>query len=105
MKLFVKIEHDPSFRGTDLYIYGVEKDQYFLVEPMELHMIEINEYEKVERPTLKFRGNTGEEFLRSLADALVEIGYRPNELKAKEGVIEALKFHLEDMRKLAFKDK
>ncbi len=40
---------------------------------------------------------------QSLFDALWSAGYRPNKGESSVAHVEALKYHLEDMRKLAFK--
>jgi hypothetical protein len=103
VELRVAIEHDPSFRGTSVYIYGVEPNgTTVLVEPMELHLRTITEGERIERPTLQFKGSSGEAFLQSLATALVAAGYRPEALTAKEGVIDAMASHIKDLRRMAF---
>lgn len=40
---------------------------------------------------------------QSLFDALWRVGYRPNNGESSMAQVEALKYHLEDMRKLVFK--
>lgn len=40
---------------------------------------------------------------QSLFDALWAVGYRPNKGEASAAHVEAMKYHLEDMRKLVFK--
>src|SRR5260221_5427078 len=40
---------------------------------------------------------------QSLFDALWRVGFRPNKGEASAAHVEALKYHLEDMRKLAFR--
>lgn len=40
---------------------------------------------------------------QSLFDALWKAGFRPNQGESSVAHVEALKYHLEDMRKLAFK--
>ena len=104
MELNVHLEHDPRFRGTTMYLYGKDKDGEFVIEPMNL-VRKPYEPSTCQDPTLVFNGHDGEIFLQSLADALVRIGFRPNELKAKEGELSAKNYHLEDMRRLVFKTK
>jgi len=106
MELKVHIEHDPRFRGTAIYLYGKDKDGEFVIEPMEfvLHHLTMEEISQVNRPTFIFdKRGEGEQFLQEFAQALVRIGFKPDELKAKDSEITAMKYHLEDMRKLAFK--
>jgi len=105
MELKVHIEHDARFRGTAIYLFGKDKDGEFVIEPMDLVMRHFEEGEAIYRPTLVFSGRDGEEFLQSLAENLVCIGFKPDELKAKAGELSAVIYHLEDMRKLVFKDK
>ena len=45
-----------------------------------------------------FGGNTAQ----SLFDALWEAGYRPHNGESSQAHVDALKYHLEDMRRLAF---
>jgi len=105
MELKVHIEHDPRFRGTAIYLYGRDKDGEFVVEPVELVLRHYELGECLERPTFIFDGHNGEYFLQSLAQALVRIGFKPDELKVAEGEMSAIKYHLEDMRSLVFKGK
>ena len=102
MELKVHIEHDPRFRGTAIYLYGKDKDGEFVIEPMNLVVRHYEVGEALDNPTLVFGGRDGEEFLQSLAEALVRIGFKPDELKAIGGEKSAILYHLEDMRKLVF---
>src|SRR3990167_4854581 len=102
MELKVHIEHDPRFRGTAIYVYGKDKDGDFVIERTELVARHYQLGEFLNSPTFVFSGGEGETFLQSLAEGLVRIGFKPNELKAKEGETAAIKYHLEDMRRLVF---
>lgn len=103
MELEVHIEHDARFRGTAIYLYGKNKDGDFVIEPIELVMKPYHIGDSLDRPTFVFSGKDGELFLQALAQALTRIGFKPDELKASNEQINALKYHLEDMRKLVFK--
>ena len=105
MELKVHIEHDPRFRGTAIYLFGKDKDGEFVIEPVDLVVRHFDIGEAIDRPTFVFNGRDGEAFLQSLAESLVRIGFKPDELKAKVGELSAIKYHLEDMRKLVFKMK
>ena len=105
MELKVHIEHDARFRGTAIYLYGKDAQGEFVIEPVDLVSRHFEAGEALDRPTLIFSGRDGEEFLQSLAENLVRIGFKPDELKAKAGELSAVTYHLEDMRKLVFKDK
>ena len=105
MELKVHIEHDPRFRGTAIYLFGKDNQGEFVIEPMDLVVRHYELSERIDNPTLVFGGRDGEMFLQSLAENLVHIGFKPDELKAKEGELSATRYHLEDMRKFAFKGK
>lgn len=102
MELKVHIEHDPRFRGTAIYLYGKDSRGEFIIEPINLVVKHYELGESLDKPTFIFSGRDGESFLQSLAEALVRIGFKPDELKAKDGEITAIKYHLEDMRQLVF---
>lgn len=104
MELKVHIEHDARFRGTSIYLYGNDKDGEFVIEPVELVVRRYVVGEQLDKPTLIFdRGSDGQIFLQELANALVRIGFKSDELKVKESEVSAIKYHLEDMRSLVFR--
>lgn len=103
MELKVHIEHDPRFRGTAVYFYGKDKKGDFVIEPVDLIVRHYELGETCDKPTLIFNGFDGEAFLQSLVEALVKIGFKPNELEAANKETSATKYHLEDMRSLVFK--
>ena len=105
MELKVHIEHDPRFRGTAIYLYGNDKDGEFVIKPVNLEMEHYEPGVALDAPTFIFGGREGEFFLQQLAQALVRIGFKPDELKASESQISAIKYHLDDMRSLVFKTK
>lgn len=104
MELKVHIEHDEKFRGTAIYLYGKDKGGEFVIEPMDLVVRHYEQSERLDQPTLVFSGRDGEVFLQSLAQSLVTLGFKPDELKAVESEKAAISYHLEDMRKLVFKE-
>ena len=77
-------------------------DRRRIVKPVEFEFIEWKEGMHVE-PTLRING--GREFLQSLRDALDNLGVPGNRYAKVEGLLEAQKAHLEDMRKIALKIK
>ena len=84
-------------------MYGKDKDGEFVIEPMNLAIRHYQLGESQNKPTLVFSGRDGEAFLQSLAEALVQMGFKPSELEASNQQTAAIKYHLEDMRKLVFK--
>ena len=70
--------------------------------PIELEFVKLEKQMRVE-PTFRIDG--GHEFLQSLRDQLDELGVPSNRHAKVEGLLEAQKSHLEDMRSLVFKKK
>lgn len=102
MQLKVHIEHDASLRGTAIYLYGEDNKGRFVIEPVTLVARHYSEGEMLGSPTFVFGSRDGEEFLQALSQALVRIGFKPDELKQSNEQVVAIKYHLEDMRKLVF---
>lgn len=85
---------------TDLYLVDERDGKKYFAEPMDLIFKTVNDSEIV-KPTLELSGYVAREFLPALSQALSESGYRPKTDEGKQ--IEALKYHLEDLRTLVFK--
>ncbi len=101
----VHLEHDPHINGTKLYIFRDLDDGR--VEYFKPTLIEstIQEAGLILEPTMQFSHRLGDRFLQELSDALVRVGFKPDAITVKEGEVAAMRYHLEDMRKLVFKDK
>jgi len=99
----VAVRFDPRFAGLCMWLYEDKPDGRYVVEPMSLVIKRFDHGVDVE-PTFRFEEHNGEEFLQSLVNALVSIGYKPDEVKASDKQVEAIKYHLEDMRRLVFKE-
>lgn len=102
MKVF--IDYDAPFAGMAIFFYEDRPDGRYIVLPSELNFKKLVPGENLE-PTYRLDHSKGEEFLQSLSNALVEAGFKPDEIKAGNKEVEALRYHLEDMRKLVFKGK
>lgn len=102
MTLRIELRHDENILGTKLYILDDRDDRLFVAEPIELTFSEVDMTQEL-LPTMRFDRRSGERFLSSFADALARLGFRADELKAKDGELGALRYHLEDMRELVFK--
>ncbi len=102
MELKVHIQHEPQFRGTSVYLYGHDQQGEFVIEPMDLTVRHYTLGDPIDKPTLVFYGHDGENFLQAFAQALVQLGFKPDALKVSENELSATKYHLEDMRKLVF---
>ena len=77
-------------------------DRRLIAKPVKLEFIPWEPGTHVE-PTFRIDG--GREFLQSLRDALDNLGVPGNRHAKVEGLLEAQKAHLEDMRKIALKIK
>lgn len=97
------IRFDPTFAGMSIYLYEDRPEGRFVVKPTELE-VEAVDYNREVEPTFRFSEHSGYEFLNSLVNALVQCGFKPDEIKAHDKQVEAIKAHLEDMRRLVFKE-
>jgi len=81
-------------------LFVEEKDGVeYIAQPMELIFKRREEGERIE-PSLKVSG-PGKDFLPSLAEALVNSGYRDKAFD-RDPVIKSKDEHLQDLRKLVF---
>ena len=99
------LRYDVEFGTVNLWIIHKERNgPRTIIEPINLLLRkEWGEGEIAPEPTIKFSGDIASDFLKGLADGLVAAGFRPDELKATDKEITAIKSHLEDMRTLVFK--
>ena len=97
------LRHDEELYGTKLYI-AQEIDGYrYMARPVEL-VFDKMESSLLPEPTISFYlPGIGTDFLKSLAGELARMGFRADELKAKDSEMTAVKYHLEDMRNLVFR--
>jgi len=97
----VIIRYDEEIVGTNIWLIHKQRDQETIVNPINLEMRTfIEPCMELPLPTLRFARETGRQFLQGLAEALVAAGFRPDELKANDKELEAVRYHLEDMRNL-----
>ena len=104
----VLIEQEDFGHTINILFYGgdpehMQPGEWFSVaEPVELKFKRTEQWGGI-KPTLKIPA--GREFLQSLRDALDALGVPGNRSAKVEGLLEAQKAHLEDMRKLVLKNK
>jgi hypothetical protein len=72
----------------------------YRAKPISLDFEELN-YES--KPTLQIMGDVAPTFLQALAQALDENGIKTENDFKIQGLLEATKYHLEDLRRLIFK--
>lgn len=96
--------------GADIYLYQETEGKYkpgrYVAKPIDLTMTLLEEGQRVE-PTFTMPEYELAEFLKSMAELAEEKGIKTDKQLQEEtktkGVLEATKFHLEDMRSLVFK--
>jgi len=104
MRVFIN-----SNEWSDSYeVYIIEENyegKRFIAKPMNLEFKEHKEGDR-EEPSIKISRVFGKEtnFLQALSDALSKAGYSPIFVEENKGELKATKTHLEDMRKLVFKE-
>lgn len=77
--------------------FGFEPREGEWIAPLEFNVTKPPEG-LTRRPAFTLRSNE----VQQIMNELWRIGYRPNNGEGSSAQIEALKYHLEDMRKLAF---
>ncbi len=98
----VYIEQKPCNTGVGIYIYEERNGKMYLYQTTKLTIKECKAGTS-EEPTIKFNYPIVNELLQALQEAIVSIGIKPKEGNKIEGLYEATKEHLNDMRKLVFK--
>lgn len=83
----------------DILITSKTFNKTFIAQP--LIMEEVSNNTAIKKPTLSINRDSAQEFFNFLWNH----GLRPKDGTGNGGHIEAIKYHLEDMRKLVFKDK
>jgi len=98
----VVLRYDEAFDTVNMWLVKHNADgSEVVVQPIDLTMtVDLHPAELPPEPTIRFSGHESKQFLEELAGALVEAGFRPDELKASDKEKEAILRHLEDMRTL-----
>ena len=100
--LKVYLRHDDMRLQTNLYlIFEDETGQRSIVEPMTLVVSPLHD-EHYQKPTMTFEHHYATDFLQGMANELATLGYTPDRLKMSQSELAAVRYHLEDMRKLVF---
>lgn len=85
-------------RYIEVWIRQERGDKLFVVKPVEIEMVEVDQHSYAE-PALRFDRDSAQE----LVDSLWQCGIRPTEGSGSAGSLMATERHLEDMRSLVFK--
>ena len=98
----VAIRFDPEFQGLAIYMYGEDKNGSYIVKPFDIEIEHRDFRGEIVEPTMRLNETDGREFLNGLVNALVEAGFKPDEIQAHDKEVKALNYHLKDMRRLVF---
>ena len=102
----VIVRYDAAFAGVNVWLIYRQGSKEVVVQPVDLTMtVDLAPNEVIPEPTLRFQGNDAHQFLQGLTEGLVGAGFKPDELKASDKQVAAIKDHLEDMRLLVFKER
>ncbi len=89
---------------TSIKLNGVDSESFYQV--LEPKWREIPKGEPLGEPTFRFSSSSDDRgSLQSLFNQLWNIGLRPKDGTGNSGHVESIRYHLEDMRKLVFKEK
>ncbi len=101
----VIIRYDESWRSVNVWLVYRQGNKETVVNPVCLTETTTLEPSVVlPKPTLQFQGHDSQQFLQGLTDGLVEAGFKPDAVKVSDERLKATDYHLEDMRKLVFKN-
>lgn len=100
MKTIVKVYREP-WSATINFMFGQEREdgKLYIVKPMEMTLEPYKEGEHRD-PSLRIGYDMAPQFLKALAEALAEEGVKTDNDHKIQGLLDATKYHLEDMRKL-----
>lgn len=104
----IKVVNEPWNDRLSVLLYSDADRKRYVVKPVDLVAVELKEGEDV-KPTFEISRHEAQEFLKSMAEMAESMGIKTdlqlNEEVKNKGVLESTKYHLEDMRKLVFKNK
>ena len=98
----MKVQIQYGINGVEIYIFKDRDGKRYVAKPVILEFEEIKLGERV-YPTLCINPFEATEFLKSLAEALDKQEVKTENDYKIQGILEATKYHLEDMRRLVFK--
>lgn len=96
----IELEEVNFSHSVRVLLYEKRGDEIYLAKPINL-VFEKQQQGSIWEPT--FTVYHAASFLKSMSEALHQMGIKPDHQSKTEGLLEATKYHLEDMRKLALK--
>lgn len=98
----VKLDYQPEFHRFAMWFYLEKADgKISVVKPMEMVFKDIEEGSSLPEPSLEIPHRLFTMgILQSMVDAIREEGIKSKQDELTEGELKAIKYHLEDLRKL-----
>lgn len=96
--LQLRCEPRPLYDKVDFVVFGYEGQKRWAAKPVEMEDIG-------DAPVGQPSFTLTKQNVQVIFDQLWAAGYRPNDGTGNTGHVEALKYHLEDMRSLVFERK
>lgn len=100
----IYVQYQDCANVVDIYIFAIDANgkRSLCTSIDTMTFIEHTESLIIEKPTIKISGFMAQPFLQAMADTLEKHGVRPKGKPVLENELTAVKYHLEDMRKLVF---
>lgn len=98
-----KINYNACLGQTEIYFFIKENGKFYIAKPMKFEFTAVEENTICE-PSIKLGINTSVPFLQAMANLCHEHGIKPEKEPVLKNELDAIKYHLEDMRKLVFKN-
>lgn len=99
----VRVVNDDLLRESKIYFYKEDGDRVFIAEPFQLVFKEVD-VSQVKEPSLRVHHDIANTLLQELSNGLNKAGYVSNCVSGYKQQVESIKYHLEDMRKIALRD-
>ncbi len=97
----IKIRQNPFTDELEIY-FGFEDNKGLnIAKPVKLEYNRIDEGGEA-KPTFLIPRGVASNFLEAILGAIEDQGIKPESTSKTEGLLEATKYHLEDMRKIVF---
>lgn len=87
-----------DFWGVRLFVSRQQGSNLYIATPPPMHFEKVESCQTPKDPTFRLARSEAQTLLQTLWDC----GYRPSDGEGTGGHVNALKYHLEDMRRLVF---
>lgn len=105
MKFEVYCKYEDFSNRLNFYIFGNDESgkRSFCTSIDKMEFRDYCEGTCIDEPTFSLRGPVTKPFLQAIANELKEIGIKAEGEPVIENELTAVKYHLEDMRRISFK--